>query len=116
MRGIISSVVTILVAAFCFSTTVATADPIKVVSSNWKFAPGSITVHVNQPVELALTSKEGVHGIESSDLKIPNTMILPGSSKTITFTPTKVGTYVIHCNLPCGPGHTDMTFTVKVVE
>ncbi len=89
--------------------------PITVTASNWKFAPAEITVHVNQPVTLALTSSEGAHGFASSELGIANVMIAPGAAKTVKFTPTKVGTYTIHCALMCGQGHADMTFVIKVV-
>ena len=93
----------------------AGAQTVAVTASNWKFAPAEITVHVNQPVTLKLTSSEGVHGFSSSDLGIANTMLTPGSTKSVTFTPTKVGTYTVHCSMFCGQGHSDMTFVVRVV-
>lgn len=97
------------------SVATAAAQPIAVTASNWKFSPAEITVHVNQPVTLKLSSSEGVHGFASPDLGINNTMLAPGSTKTVTFTPTKPGTYAIHCSMMCGQGHADMTFIVKVV-
>jgi cytochrome c oxidase subunit 2 len=92
-----------------------------VVASNWKFTaattePGTVTVHLNQTATLRVTSKEGVHSIGSSELGIPQTTLLPGKYVTLTFTPKKVGTYELHCALPCGPGHPDMKLIVKVVE
>lgn len=106
-----------------FAPTAASADtapssapPVTIQASNWKFTPGSITVQVGQAVTLDLTSTEGVHGIQSSDLGIPQTTITPGSTKTVTFTPKKTGTYLVHCSVPCGPGHADMVLTVKVTS
>ncbi len=93
----------------------ASAKNIDVTASNWKFTPGTITVHLNQATTLNLISKEGVHGISSSDLGISNTIIMPKST-SVTFTPHKVGTYELHCTMPCGPGHAEMTLIVKVVE
>jgi cytochrome c oxidase subunit 2 len=93
----------------------ASATNIDVTASNWKFTPGTITVHLNQATTLNLISKEGVHGISSSDLGISNTIIMPKST-SVTFTPHKVGTYELHCTMPCGPGHAEMTLIVKVVE
>ena len=87
---------------------------INITASTGKFTPGVIIVHAGQPVALHLTSAAGVHGIESSDFGIPMTMITPGSDKTVTFTPEKVGTYVIHCAIMCGPDHANMKFVVKV--
>ena len=88
--------------------------PIDIVASNWKFAPGTITLHVGQAQELRFTSTAGVHGVQSRDLGIPLTTIMPGKSVTVTVTPTKAGTYVLHCAIPCGSGHAKMTLTVQV--
>lgn len=92
-----------------------------VVASNWKFTsdtatPATVTVHLNEKTTLRVTSKEGVHSIGSSELGIPQTILLPGKYVTLTFTPKKVGTYELHCAMPCGPGHPDMKLIVKVVE
>jgi len=89
--------------------------PVTITAANWKFAPAEITVHVGQPVTLDLTSTEGVHGLQSGDLGLAATTILPGHTKAVVFTPTKIGTYVLHCTIPCGPGHAKMTLTVHVV-
>ena len=93
----------------------ALAHPsIDVVASNWKFTPAEITVPAGEPTTLRLTSSEGVHGIASSELGIPDTTILPNKFVTVTFTPKKAGTYVVHCSVVCGAGHPNMTLTVKV--
>ncbi len=84
-------------------------------SATTLFSPSEITVHVGQPVELKIVGQSGVHGIESSALGIPSTTITPGSTQTVTFTPAKVGTYTVHCTIPCGMSHAKMTFVVKVV-
>jgi cytochrome c oxidase subunit II len=87
---------------------------IDIVASNWKFTPAQISIPVNEPTTLRLTSSSGVHGIQSDDLGIPKTTISPGNFQLVTFTPKKVGTYVLHCAIVCGPGHADMTLTVVV--
>ena|SRR5581483_9754232 len=94
------------------AVTHATID---ITASNWKFTPNTIQVHVGQPTTLRLTSSEGVHGLESDELGIPQTTISPGDTKTITITPKKAGKYVLHCAVMCGPGHATMTLTVNVV-
>ncbi|HEX5275477.1 MAG TPA: cupredoxin domain-containing protein [Candidatus Rubrimentiphilum sp.] len=93
----------------------AASTTINLVASNWKFTPGTIIVHVHQATTLRLTSASGVHGIASPELGIANTVIQPGKFATVTFTPKKKGTYVIHCSVFCGPGHANMKFIIHVV-
>ena len=87
---------------------------IDVVASNWKFTPNTITVPPGEPTTLRLTSSEGEHGLVSPDLGIADTKILPNKFVTVTFTPKKEGTYVVHCSVICGAGHPNMALTVKV--
>lgn len=98
------------------ATTVAAQSTISIVASNWKFTPNTIQLHVGQTTTLRLTSSEGVHGLESADLGIPQTMIMPGSTKTVEVTPKKTGKYLLHCAIMCGAGHANMTLTVDVVQ
>ncbi|MGB8907750.1 MAG: cupredoxin domain-containing protein [Candidatus Cybelea sp.] len=96
-------------------TTSALANPsINIVASNWKFTPNTIDLHVGQTTTLRVTSSEGVHGLQSDELGIPQTAIEPGSFKTIQVTPKKPGKYVLHCAIMCGAGHANMTLTVNV--
>lgn len=87
---------------------------IDVVASNWKFTPATIELHVGEPTDLRFTSSEGVHGVESAELGIPKTTIMPGENTKVTVTPKKAGTYVLHCSIMCGAGHANMTLTVVV--
>jgi len=88
--------------------------PISIVASNWKFTPDEITLKAGQPQVLHLTSAEGVHGLQSDELGIKQTMIAPGSAVDVTVTPRKAGIYVLHCSIMCGAGHPNMTLTVRV--
>lgn len=88
--------------------------PVDVVASNWKFTPDTISTKVGEPTTLRLTSSEGVHGIQSDELGIPMTTILPGKFVETTFTPKKAGTYIVHCSVLCGAGHADMKLVIKV--
>ncbi len=88
---------------------------ISISAANWAFSPAMITVHVHKKATLELTSKAGIHGLQSTALGIPQTVIVPGKTETVTFVPTKVGTYILHCTVPCGTGHAHMTLVIKVV-
>lgn len=104
-----------LAAAVAFVPTPASAHPtIDIAVANWKFTPDKITIPVGEPTVLRLTSTSGVHGIKSDDLGIPMTTIPNGKTVEVTFTPKKAGTYVLHCEIFCGPGHADMKLTVVV--
>ena len=106
----------ILVFGIAGCAATASAHPsIDIVASNWKFVPGTITIPINEPTTLRLISTEGVHGIQSSDLGIADTTIMPGKFVTVVFTPKKLGTYQVHCAIFCGAGHAAMTLTIKVV-
>jgi heme/copper-type cytochrome/quinol oxidase subunit 2 len=108
-----------VLAATLASVIVGTAawasQTIDVVASDWKFTPNTVVLHANQTTTLRLSSKEGVHGLQSDDLGIPMTALVSGSVKTLEVTPKKPGTYVLHCAIMCGAGHANMTLTVKVV-
>lgn len=112
MKALALALITSL--ALLTPVTGAAHPSIDIVASNWKFTPATITIPVNDPTTLRLTSSEGVHGIKSSELGIPDTTIMPGKFVTVTFTPKKAGTYVVHCSVICGAGHPNMALTIKV--
>lgn len=93
---------------------IAAHPSIDIVASNWKFTPNTITVPAGEPTTLRLTSSEGVHGLKSDELGIADTTIMPNKFATVTFTPNKAGSYVVHCSVICGAGHPDMVLTIKV--
>jgi len=105
----------IAVSAFTPRVAAEANTSIDIVASNWKFTPGTIQLHIGQVTTLRLTSSEGIHGLQSDELGIPQTTIAPGSAKTVTITPKKAGKYVLHCTVFCGNGHADMALTVNVV-
>jgi len=89
----------------------ASAHPsIDIVVSNTKFLPSTIELHVGETTTLRLTASEDGHSLESADLGIPKTTIVPGTLTTIVVTPTKAGTFVVPC-----ADHPEMTLTVKVL-
>lgn len=85
------------------------------ITAGTSFSPAEITVHAGQPVDLKFVGAGGVHGVTSTELGIPATMITPGSSKDVAFTPQTAGTYTLHCTIVCGPDHSKMTLVIHVV-
>jgi heme/copper-type cytochrome/quinol oxidase subunit 2 len=102
-------------ALFAIALLIASANPITVVASNWKFTPNTITLKAGEPQKIHFSSSEGVHGVQSSELGIPMTTIAPGSGVDVTVKPAKPGTYVLPCAVFCGVGHADMKLTIKVL-
>jgi cytochrome c oxidase subunit 2 len=122
MNVFLTRIGTCIVAAAVLSLAAAIAPApvsahptIDIAVANWKFTPAKITIPVGEPTTLRLTTTSGVHGIQSDDLGIPMTSIPNGKVVSVTFTPKKAGTYIIHCMIFCGPGHADMKLTIEVV-
>jgi len=113
--GIGLALAVVVAAAAALVPATSSAHPsIDVAVANWKFTPNKITIPVGEPTTLRLTTTSGVHGIKSDDLGIPMTTIPNGKVIEVTFTPKKAGTYVLHCQIFCGPGHADMALTIVV--
>jgi heme/copper-type cytochrome/quinol oxidase subunit 2 len=98
------------------ATTKPTALPVLNVTatSEQKFSPDHLVLHVGKRQTLRFTSSGGVHGVASTDLGIPATTIAPGQPVSVVVVPKKAGTYKINCTIVCGPGHADMLLTIVV--
>ncbi len=84
-----------------------------ITATNFQFAPSTITVKKGDRVKITLTNSEGIHGIAIPDFGVN---IQPGDAQTATaeFTADKTGAFEFRCNIPCGPGHKEMTGTLVV--
>lgn len=113
--GIGLALAAVVAAAVSLIPATSSAHPsLDIAVANWKFTPDKITIPVGEPTTLRMTTTSGVHGIKSDDLGIPMTTIPNGKVVEVTFTPKKAGTYVLHCQIFCGPGHSDMALTIVV--
>ena len=83
------------------------------VAKQFAFEPSTITVNKGDHVVITLTTPDVRHGFALPDFGV-STDINPGTSSTVEFTADKVGTFEFRCNIPCGPGHRDMTGTLVV--
>jgi len=86
----------------------------------WTFEYGNgkkstvLNLPVNKPVEFVIDSKDVLHGFYIPAFRIKQDAV-PGSTKMISVTPIKVGTYNVFCTQYCGVGHSFM-YTTAVVE
>jgi cytochrome c oxidase subunit II len=111
----------LLVLAACGSKTEAPADnsstgaveadgqALVITASNYKFDQQEYRVKKGEPVTISLKNSSGMHGIEISNLDIKVTQ-----DKAETVTINDAGQYEIHCNIPCGSGHSNMKATLIV--
>jgi cytochrome c oxidase subunit II len=88
---------------------------IEVTSKRFAFEPGEITVKKGQPVVLVLKSTDVAHGLRFRELNV-NVSVRAGGTSEVHFTPNKIGVFVGHCSVFCGPGHGSMTLKIHVVE
>jgi|SRR5579863_4237430 len=93
-----------------------TDNQIDIVAVPSSFAPNTITLHAGVKTILVFTRTQGAHIIESSALGIPHTLLVSGHDTSVAVTPAKPGTYVLHCELPCGDQHDKMTLTIVVTS
>jgi len=97
-----------------FSGTAHASSAVDIVAVPSKFNPDKITLKAGVTTKLEFSHTEGVHAIQSAALGIPLTTLAPGKDVAIDVTPSKPGTYVLHCEVICGSDHESMTLTVTV--
>jgi cytochrome c oxidase subunit 2 len=87
---------------------------IKIRAYKFSYDPNEITVKLDQPVVLELTTSDVVMGFNAPDFGVRAT-IIPGQTARVRLVPNKRGEFVFHCDVFCGDGHEDMDGTIKVV-
>jgi plastocyanin len=94
----------------------------KIVATDLKFTPATLQAKVGQPVKVTIENK----GVIEHDLTFPaipsdkpagslKTVVKPGQSTTLEFTPTKAGAYDYVCTIP-GHKEAGMKGTITVSQ
>ncbi|HEX8805399.1 MAG TPA: cupredoxin domain-containing protein [Candidatus Aquilonibacter sp.] len=94
----------------------ASEQTVKIQAKNFEFMPHTITLRLHQKYRLEFVATEGMHGIAIPDLGVNSVVTVQSTPSYIEVTPSKVGTYVAHCQVFCGAGHVNMALTIKVVQ
>ena len=99
----------------------ATQGSWEFIYANGTFTVNAFTVTVNKPVVLVVTSVKGDQQFAViHDLSIPQLAIqvyaVPGQNNSISFTPTKVGSFYFECVEYCGLKHYQMRGYMDVVS
>ena len=80
---------------------------VKITARRFEFDPHTITLQVNRPARLIITSEDVTHGFAIDEFNI-SARIEAKQTKTIEFTPDHVGKFQIHCSVYCGDDHEGM--------
>ena len=87
------------------TTTNAVMENITVTGTEYAFTPSTITVKKGEVVKLTFKNAGTYpHNFTLADLNVKTKTIQPGQQDTITFTPTKTGSFAYICTVP---GHAD---------
>jgi len=86
---------------------------IPVRARKFTYEPDEIVLKLNEPAILEFTSADVVMGFNAPDFGVRAT-IIPGQTARVRVVPSKVGTFVFHCDVFCGDGHEDMDGTIRV--
>lgn len=89
---------------------------------NWVFtyksglkSSGMLTVPVDQPVKLVMTSKDVIHSFYVPAFRNKQDVV-PGRYTAFWFKPTKLGSYQVFCAEYCGDSHSGMLAKINVVS
>lgn len=80
---------------------------ITVEAFRYGFKPDPIVIKFNEKVRLLASVTDVTHGLMISEFKI-NTPLRKGQPKKIEFIADKKGSFIIHCSVYCGTGHSRM--------
>lgn len=81
---------------------------IEVLARRFTFEPSEIEVTEGERVRLAVTSGDGVHGLEIKKFKVNKEIPRGGEPVIIEFTANEAGRFPVICSAFCGDGHGDM--------
>lgn len=110
--GMLTGIILAVVAACGPAAPQSTALQVAM-GDNFRFEPALITVKVNQPVELEITSTGALeHNFIAEGLGVSSSNVQGGQSETVAFTPGAAGEYEFHCNIA---GHREAGMVGKIV-
>ncbi|PIF13385.1 cupredoxin domain-containing protein [Janthinobacterium sp. 13] len=88
---------------------------IAIQAKKFVYTPNEITLKKDEPVVLAFTAIDFIHGFFIPDMKI-RADLTPGQVTEVRLTPGKAGEYAFLCDNFCGSGHEEMNGKIIVTE
>ena len=99
-----------------FSLPEQQAKPVvQITARMFDYTPARIELKKGQPVVLALTSLDRIHGFHIPGLGV-RADVLPGQTVEVEILPKQVGRLPFLCDLFCGDGHDEMSGVIVVTE
>lgn len=108
----------VLIVAAVFGAAVHGQDKertVEILVKKFEFTPHEITLRKGEPVRLALTSYDRLHGFTLKALGV-RADVKPDETVVVRIVPDTVGTFVFSCDVFCGDDHDEMQGVVTVVE
>ena len=114
--SIVAMTLIVLLASTACQSKPAGADSaatITIVTTEFKFTPDTLTVHVGERVQVTLDNTKGTlkHDMYQPELNI-HAEVEAGKKATFDFVPTKTGTFELVCDVP---GHKDAGMVGKLI-
>lgn len=88
---------------------------IAIQAKKFVYTPNEITLKKDEPVVLAFTAIDFIHGFFIPDMSI-RADLMPGQVTEVRLTPGKTGEYAFLCDNFCGSGHEEMNGKIIVTE
>lgn len=88
---------------------------IAIEAKKFVYTPNGISLKKGEPVVLAFTAIDFIHGFFIPDMKI-RADLTPGQVTQVRLTPGKAGEYAFLCDNFCGTGHEEMSGKIIVTE
>ena len=94
-----------------------TSQPVEIhiKARRFEFEPGKIIVKKGQRTRLLVTAEDVDHGLAIEEFGI-NLKVSARETKSIEFTPDKLGHFTIQCTVYCGEDHDNMTGELVVMD
>lgn len=109
------AVIAMLLSATAFGQSSGRPRVITIHAAKFEFKPAEITLHVGERTKLIFVSDDVDHGLSVDGLPV-DIEIHKKSPTSIVITPEKVAELTGICSIYCGPGHSQMTLTIHVVN
>ncbi|MEG0881857.1 MAG: cupredoxin domain-containing protein [Janthinobacterium sp.] len=88
---------------------------IAIQAKKFVYTPNEITLKKDEPVVLAFTAIDFIHGFFIPDMSI-RADLLPGKVTEVRLKPTQAGEYAFLCDNFCGSGHEEMNGKIIVTD